>query len=134
MSWLDALKKNDKEFEKKIVDNTIIEEVLEINNELKDIEEEFDYTFSSTITDIKIDFKDYIERLALPFLDNDSANLFTDRIGVIRNNDFNFYDFIKYNSENFVKLSEKIEKENEEYENEMEEEDYYDFNYEGEQA
>ena len=118
MSWLDILKKNDKEFEKKIVDNKV-EEVIEINNDLKDVEEEFDYNFNSTITDIKIDFTEYIERLALPFLDKKSIN------------NYSFYDFIKYNSENFIKLSEKIQKEYE-YENEIEEEESYDNNYEGE--
>jgi hypothetical protein len=126
MSWLDVLKKNDKEFEKKIVDNKV-EEVIEINNDLKDVEEEFDYTFNSTITDIKIDFVEYIERLALPFLDKNSIN-------DINIDNFSFYDFIKYNSENFIKLSEKIQKENEEYENEIEDEEFFENNYEGEQA
>jgi hypothetical protein len=122
MSWLDVLKKNDKEFEQKITYNNKTEEIVEINNDLKDVEEEFDYTFNSTITDIKIDFADYIKELGLPFLDKNSIN------------DYSFYDFIKYNSENFIKLSEKIQKENEEYENEDDEDEQFENYYEGEQA
>ena len=121
MSWIDALKKNDKEFEKKTINTAKIEIPVEINNDLKDSEEEFEFSFSTTITDIKIYFKNYIEDNALPFLDNRSFN------------DYNFYDFIKYNSENFAKLCKKIEKENEEYENEIDEDEQFENNLDNEQ-
>ena len=121
MSWIDVLKKNDKEFEKKSVNTAKIEIPVENNSDLKDTEEEFEYIFNSTISDIKVDFKDYIDNNALPFLDNISLN------------DYNFYDFIKYNSENFKKLSEKIQKENEEYENEIDEDDQFENSLDNEQ-
>lgn len=107
MSWLDILKKNDKEFDKNIKLSEIEQEeennINEIDSNIKDIEEEFDKIYLDKIIDIKLELKEYIDCEALPFL---NKNNYTDN---------NFYNFIKYNSENYFKLEVKIEKENEAY-------------------
>jgi hypothetical protein len=54
---------------------------------------------------IKFDFKLLLEEECLPFLDKKCFN----------GEEYQFYEFIKYNSENYYKLSEKINEENAEY-------------------
>jgi hypothetical protein len=107
MSWLEILKKNDKEFDKNIKLSEINQEeednINEIDSNIKDIEEEFDKIYLDKIVDIKLELKEYIDSDALPFL---NKNNYTDN---------NFYNFIKYNSENYFKLEVEIEKENELY-------------------
>ena len=122
MSWCEIIKKNDIPFETK-KDNNPDEnkQIMEDNSEdldniisyennssdnyiIKDVNEEFDKEYSSKIIDIKIDFRDYIEKEYLPFLN----------ILNINTSKHNFYDFIKKNSENYKKLMKVIEKENEE--------------------
>lgn len=106
MSWLEILKKNDKEFEKNIQSLEIHQEednINEIDSNIKDIEEEFDKIYLDKIVDIKLELKEYIDCEALPFLNKSNYK------------DDNFYNFMKYNSENYFKLQIEIEKENEEY-------------------
>lgn len=106
MSWLNILKKNDVEFQTSFV--TKEEEEIEIKIEekdpfIKDFNEEFDKIYSSKITEIKFEFKEYIEEEGFP--------LFNER----NDTDYTFYDFIKENSYNFGTVKESIEIENEEY-------------------
>lgn len=121
MSWCEIIKKNDIQFETKKdnksdenkqniednsnnLDNIISYENNSDNYIIKDVNEEFDKEYSSKIIDIKIDFRDYIEKEYLPFLNILNRNT----------SKHNFYDFIKKNSENYKKLIKVIEKENEE--------------------
>jgi hypothetical protein len=123
MSWLEVVNKNSKEFESS-EKNPVIEQE-EINIDLldslilKDPEDEFERLYFSKIIDLKIDFSDYLQDEALPFLD--SFN---------RENDYSFYNFIKYHSHNYYNIIENVNKENDEIvkqEQEQNEEDILDF-------
>jgi hypothetical protein len=105
MSWLDILKKNDKDFE---VISPVKEELKEIIIEepdyfIKDVEEEFEKIYGLKILDIKFDFREYIQNEALPFM---NKTIF---------GKYDFYDFIKNNCINFYKVHKDVEKENNEY-------------------
>jgi hypothetical protein len=121
MSWVNILKKNDKEFEVTVEKEVEIkEDIIHIYDpNILDIDEEFDNLFANKIYDIKFDFKQVIDDNTLPFLNIKSTkNL--------------FFDFIKYNCSNYYKLKKRVNKENEEYLNELEEEEqeYYDLSIE----
>jgi hypothetical protein len=120
MSWAKILTKNNKEFQKEIPKKNKVEIIIEetyIDPNMKDYNDEFDFNYESNIIEIKIEFKKYINDQCLPFLDK---NLFSETNGNI------FYDFIKYNSKNYIDLKNKIEKENEDYLRELEEEEQND--------
>lgn len=106
MSWVDILKKNDNEFETILSEEniTIQEEKVQIFDlNIKDLDEEFDKIYFDKILEIKLEFKEFIEEEAFPFLN-------------IRNKaDYNFYDFIKENSINLYNLKELVDKENNNY-------------------
>jgi hypothetical protein len=126
MNWIDILKKNDKEFQKEVPKKKFIEEVINVDDQfIKNYEDEFDFEYSSKIIDIKIEFKEYIKNLGLPFFDKNRTFIDTS---------YNFNDYIKYNSNNLIKIKNKVEKENEEYLKELEEDEeidnYYYDNYE----
>jgi hypothetical protein len=123
MSWLEVVNKNSKEFESS--EKNLVIEQEEINIDLldslilKDPEDEFERLYFSKIIDLKIDFSDYLQDEALPFLD--SFN---------RENDYSFYNFIKYHSHNYYNIIENVNKENDEIvkqEQEQNEEDILDF-------
>lgn len=125
ISFIDILKLNNdnvplvKKEEKK--EEYIDEEELKYNAFLKDVDEEFDYLYMAKINDIQFEFKEYLKENAYPFMDK--LNL----------NNYGFFDFIKYSSENYDKLITKIQKENEENANEKHDDDdeiYFDVNYE----
>lgn len=126
IKWTDILKKNNKEFQ--IINEKDNYNDLEsnyeqynVNHDLKDIDEEFERLYFSKITDIKIELMEYIRQECLPFLD---------RINI--NNNYDFFDYIKYNCKNLYTLKENIEKENKEYLEELkeeEEEEYYNNDY-----
>ena len=118
MSWADIIKKNDKEIVNDIKPKEPDKIDEEMNNEIdynvKDVDEEFEKIYSNVLVDIKMDFREYIMNLCLPFLDKINGHNI-------------FYDFMKYNSINFDilcndvnKANEEYYKEEEEYENEME--------------
>ena len=107
MSWASILKTNDKEFETSLKNE---EEILESDIEehdhrILDVDDEFDHKYAINIYDIKFDFKLFLEEECLPFLNKKFYN----------GEEYQFYEFIKYNSENYYKLSEKIDEENAEY-------------------
>jgi hypothetical protein len=117
MSWLNILKKNDKEFE---IASPIKEEVQEIIVEepdyfIKNIEEEFEKIYGLKILDIKFDFKEYIKNEALPFMNKTIHNNY---------NFYDFYDFIKNNCTNYYKLIDRINNENKEYLDSLKEDDH----------
>lgn len=107
MSWANILKKNDKEFETSlnIEEEKNEEDVEEHDPHILDVDDEFDNSYAINIYDIKFDFKVLIEEECLPFLNKIFYN----------GEEYQFYEFIKYNSENYYKLSEKVEDENAEY-------------------
>ena len=107
MSWATILKKNDKEFETSlnIEEDKNEEDVEEYDPHILDADDEFDNSYAINIYDIKFDFKLLLEEEYLPFLDKKFFN----------GEEHQFYEFIKYNSENYYKLSEKVEEENAEY-------------------
>lgn len=124
MSWANILKKNDKEFQTEFYKENNENETIYIEEKdpyIKNIDDEFEYVYMDKIMDIKDDFKEYIDFQALPFLNkNNSSTL-------------NFYNFIKENCFNLLKLKEIIDKENTEYLDEFknnslnEYEDYYEY-------
>ena len=110
MTWLSILKKNDKEFEKSIVvkPEECLPEHLELDKNIQDVDEEFENKYSLKIMDLRFEFKEYINELALPFLDG-------------KNGENEFYDFIKDNCSNYEKVKKNVNMKNEEYINEIQE-------------
>lgn len=111
MSFLEILKKNDIDFSTKIEKKEDIKEQIEFIEDpfIKDYEEEFDIIYSNKIYDIKLEFKEVIDNMALPFLN------------ILNKSNYNFFDFIKFNSTNIDKIKIKIEQENQEYLKDLEE-------------
>ena len=122
MNWATILKKNDKEFETSlnIEEDKNEEDIEEHDPHILDVDDEFDNKHAINIYDIKFDFKLFLEEECLPFLDKKFFN----------GEEYQFYEFIKYNSENYYKLSEKVDQENAEYlkqsENEYEDDELND--------
>ena len=127
MSWSSILKKNAhieqqkvKE-EKKIVENNHFDPYKDLC--FKDIDEEFEHHYLNKMTNISIEYRDYISRNYLPFMDKHIPIKYT------------IYDFLKNNSEEFLKTTRKVtnyneelineyNKEQEEIMKELEDEDY----------
>jgi len=126
--WSEVLLKNDKNFDitikskKEETDvNLIVEEVEDLN--LKDIEEEYDLEYMNNFIEIKMEFEKYIKDKCLPFLNKKEYMENPNDFNISNNeNTYTLYDYIKYNSINYIELNEKINKENEEYIKELEEE------------
>lgn len=121
MSWLEILKKNDKEFETGVENKPEEEETIDIDIEnhliLKDADDEFDRLYLSKITEIKCELQDYLRDSALPFLDK--LNL----------EEYGFYEFIRENSYNYYEITDIVNKENEDIiniDNEINEDELYD--------
>lgn len=113
--WIDILKKNDKEFETELKNNNDItddenETVDDLN--LKDVDDEFEREYSLIIHDIMFQFKEYIKDEQLPFMNQ-----------INMTGKYLPEDFFKQFTINYIELKEKIEKENEEYLQELEEEE-----------
>ena len=83
-------------------------DIYEVDLNVKDIDEEFEKIYSNVLIDIKIDFREYIKDICLPFLDKINGQSI-------------FYDFMKYNSKNFETLCNDVYKFNENYFREVEE-------------
>lgn len=126
--WSEVLLKNDKKFEtiikskKEETDvNLIVEEIEDFN--LKDIDEEYYLEYMNKFIEIKIEFEEYIKDKCLPFLNKKEYMENPNNFNISKNhNTYDLYDYIKYNSINYIELNEKINKENEEYINELEKE------------
>jgi len=126
-SWVDILLKNDKEFEvelkKEEEDNNNNSLIEEEDYNIKDVEEEFDLEYMNKLIEIKIEFEKYIKDKCLPFLNKKEYMENPNDINITENNDsYNLYDYIKYNSINYIELTEKINEENEDYTKELEQE------------
>ncbi len=122
MSWSGITKVNcpvQKKEVKKVVEQ-VEEQVPEYMNEiiLKDIDDEFNYLYFSKINSIKIDLQTYISENAFPFFDK--------MLNLQRNIEYNFFDYIKYNSKNFYKIKEEADEYNKKL---IEEEENYDMDY-----
>jgi hypothetical protein len=114
MSWASIIKKNNKKVSE-VPKELVVEEqgdVLEYNDNLLEYDDEFDKKYSLKMLDIKFEFREYINDLVLPFLDNNKMNIDINKI--------NFYDFIKNNCENYNKIIRDVDKLNDDYENELE--------------
>jgi hypothetical protein len=106
MSWANILKSNSKEFETSLnVEEKNEDNLEEHDPNILNVDDEFDNSYAINIYDIKFDFKLLIEEEYLPFLNQIFYN----------GEEYQFYEFIKYNSENYYKLCEKINEENDEY-------------------
>ena len=114
MNWLNAIKKNDSEFNNYIEKKEIIipdKKVFIIDLNIKDPDEEFELLYNNKIIDLKLEFLEIINNEGLPFLNNKK----------ILNNIYNkFFDFIKYNSKNYDNVIKNVEKQNIEYLNQTE--------------
>ena len=113
MSWIGVLKKNDKEFETtpKNKEPESYEEAIEDDPFIKDADEEFDKKYMNIMIDIKMEFIDFIKDKALPFLNK------------VNHNKYNFYDFIKEHSIQFREVEKSVDKENEQYFDDLEREE-----------
>lgn len=100
--WSDIIKKNDKEFEiKNTKEKNFNNQKPILKYNLKDADEEFEFIFNKVLVNIKVDFENYINNQAFPFMDN-NLNL----------KSYNFYDFLKYNSINYIDVIHKVDEEN----------------------
>ena len=118
MSWVNILKKNDKEFEtvieeKKKEVKKVEEEI--INYDYKNIDDEFDYKYSYKISCIMVEFDDFLRKEFLPFNDKCVLNK-------TFNPDYTFFDFIKFNSTEFQQISKYVNNYNDDIDKEIEEE------------
>jgi len=117
MDWKSVVSKNcDKIIEpiNKLEDNKIKNDDENKKNmyiPYKDVDDEFHYEYSRIIASLKEEFKEFISFHALPFMDQDHINF-----------DFNFYDFIKKNSTNYLKVEKNVEEYNNEIDKVIEEE------------
>lgn len=121
MDWKSVVSKNsDKKIEpidkldEDIIDKN--ENIIKDNSYLVsylDIDDEFDFAYSRKISYIKEEFKDFINFHALPFMDKHM------------NIEFNFYDFIKNNSLNYLKIEKKVIQHNDDIDKEIAEENKY---------
>lgn len=113
MSWVGVLQKNNKEFEKtpKNTQPDFYEEAIEEDPFIKDADEEFDKKYMNIMIDIKMEFIDFIKDKALPFLNK------------VNHNKYNFYDFIKEHSIQFREVEKSVDKENEQYFDDLEREE-----------
>lgn len=125
--WTEILLKNDKEFEtelkskKEEIDNNLIVEEEDPN--IKDIDEEYDLEYIDNFINIKMEFEKYINDRCLPFFNKNKYLENPNDFNITQNDDtYTLYDYIKYNSTNYIKLVEKINKENKEYMKELEQE------------
>lgn len=127
MSWAKIASSNKDKIQEKIKKEAIIKEEKKYDPysilNFKEVEEEFEFKYLDKMTDISIEFRDFIYRNYLPFMDK---NVFVN---------YTLYDFIKNNSveyENTIRMVENYNqeliddynKEQEELEKELEEEDY----------
>lgn len=127
MDWAKIASKNKDKEQVKIkkeekIETKTIENPYSILN-FKDVDEEFEFKYLDKMTDISIEFRDFIYKNYLPFMDK---NVFVN---------YTLYDFIKNNSveyENTIRMVENYNqeliddynKEQEELEKELEDEDY----------
>lgn len=117
MNWAELAKKNkDKEQvkpkkEEKVEQKKVYNKYSHLP--FKDVEDEFEYKYLNKLTDISIEFRDYVNKNYLPFMD---------KIMYVK---YNIYDFIKNNSEEFTKTLNHVEEYNKdlikEYDKELEE-------------
>jgi len=115
MDWKSVVTKNCDKIIEPI--NKLEENIIENENKksiyipYKDVDDEFHFEYSRIIASLKEEFKEFISFQALPFMDQDHINF-----------DFNFYDFIKKNSTNFIKVEKNVEEYNNEINKVIEEE------------
>ena len=127
MSWAEIASKNkNKKHEKIKKEVKIVEKAIDPYSVLNflDIDDEFEYKYLRNMTNISVEFQDFIHKNFLPFMDKVSLNI-----------KYTVYDFIKNNCEEYDKvgkyvinynqeLIEDYEKEQEEIEKELAEEEY----------
>ena len=127
MNYADITKRNTDVIQPKIKKEEEKKEIVVYNKYsdlvFKDIDDEYDFKYLRGITDISIDFRDYIYKNYLPFMDK------------MINVEYHIYDFLKYNSVEYNKtlqqvddynnnLMKEYDKELAEIEKEMIEEEY----------
>ena len=115
MDWKSVVSKNSD----KIIENIKKEPDIIVNNDDKqvsvinylDVDTEFDFKYISDIYSIKEEFKEFIDFHILPFMEEDHRNF-----------KFNFIDFIKNNSKNYLDIEKKVFDYNNNLDKEFEEE------------
>ena len=123
MNYKNILNKNNIEFKTNNKEKIIVNEIIDKINDKEEIDydtpdDRFDLLYSNKLSSISVEFKELIKELGLPYLNK-------------RNINYNLYDFIKYNSNNYKIIVNNYEKElnnmndNESYE----EDDYIENNY-----
>jgi hypothetical protein len=120
ISFLEIAKLNKNNNVKKevIIENKEKEEEDSSEEELDDIKNadiEFDEKYNSKITDIKIDFLEFIRKnyIYRVFLNNQYNNM----------SKYNFFDYVKYSSNNYYDIVKKTNKDNDAYIKLLEEEE-----------
>ena len=118
MNYKNILNKNNIEFKTNNKEKIIVNEIIDKINDKEEIDydtpdDRFDLLYSNKLSSISVEFKELIKELGLPYLNK-------------RNINYNLYDFIKYNSNNYKIIVNNYEKElNNMNDNESYEEDDY---------
>ena len=85
------------------------------DNEYKNADDEFEYKYSNKVTDISIDFNDFLLKRYLPFNDKCVLDKTFDP-------NYTFHDFIKYHSKEYKKICNHVREFNDEIDRKIEEE------------
>lgn len=127
MDWVSIVSKNKDKIQEKIKKNQIVEQEKEFDPysilNFKDIDEEFEFKYLDKMTDISIQFRDYIYKNYLPFMDKSVFVNYT-LYDFIKNNSVEYSNTIKIVENYNQELIDEYNKEQEELEKELEDEDY----------
>lgn len=112
MNWCDITKKNVNKIEVKKDEKVIIRELIYNPHEslnFKNVDDEFDHKYHRDILNISFDFKNYISKNYFPFLNK-------------MNTTYNIFDFVKDNSNEYIKTISTVKNYNNELIKEYEQE------------
>ena len=117
MSWAKIVKKNNKEFEKVLKKEEKIIEIVEdyIDPCYKDPEDEFEYKYSRIVTEIMIEFDDFLRKDYLPFNDKCVLDKTFDP-------HYTFHDFVRIHSKKYKNVCKYVKDYNNQIDREIEEE------------
>lgn len=126
MSWAEKLKKNKDVEQQNIVKKEIKEpeKVCDPYSVLNfmDIDDEFEYKYLDKMTDISIEFRDYISKNYLPFMDKVIYVNYT-TYDFIKDYSYEFDNTLKYVNNHNQNLVDEYNKEQEEIQKEIDEEE-----------
>ena len=127
MNWAEKLKESKNIEQKKIVKKEIKEpeKIIDPYSVLNfmDVDDEFDYKYLDKMTDISIEFRDYISKNFLPFMNKVIYVNYT-TYDFIKDYSYEYEKTLNYVNNHNQELVDEYDKEQEEIQKEIEEEEY----------